>query len=274
MVIISLVASIFSISSKYATLDASAASEDAIESEFEWKRCKEFPKCMSFTYLLRIIWRFNFLVARLFLLVCIWLVLGGTAFAIFMSVTTVIWCVCIMRMYDGPDCCDGSCYYIGCVACIANPMVKTMRINCYHFYEMFTWLTIVTVIGFMSEVPDAYEDGCDFCADDQDRIATGNPYTEGFIIIAWCAFVLDFVLFFILFKKEVIEIGDGKYEAELEILFEIFPAGQSYTPGVDNQPGDDGSGDNDAAKNEVELQVQQQIESNAVAGSEETAKSQ
>ena len=258
MVIISLVASIFSISSKYADLDSSGVYEEAQEMEFS---IKKFP-CINWLYVLRIIWRFNFLVARMFLLVCIWLVLGGVAFGIFLGVTTLIWIMCICRL--APTCYTGSCYYIWCVACVANPITTSIQVNCYHFYEMITWLTIITVVGFMDELPDAYDDDCTICANDTDRRAAGNPYTEGFIYIAWISFCLDFVLFCVLYKKEAILERQGD-DDHLEILFQVFKDGQNYTPGVDNQP--DETYDNDERENrqnDVELQVHTQIDSNTV----------
>ena len=144
-----------------------------------------------------------------------------------------------------------------------------IQVNCYHFYEMMTWLTVVTVIGFMKDLPDDYDNSCVICADEADRDANDNPYTSGFIYIAWISFVLDFILFFVLYKKEVILTGYGDGDDELEILFEVFADGQSYEPGVSNQPdgdgkGDDGNEDQREDRNDVELQVQQQIESHAV----------
>ena len=171
------------------------------------------------------------------------------------------WIICLCRL-AGDHCCEGSCYYILCVACIANPITSSIQVNCYHFYEMMTWLTIVTIIGFAKELPDDYYDGCDICVDDDDRYATNNPYTSGFIYIAWVSFVLDFVLFCVLYKKEVILTGKGD-EDDLEDLFQVFKDGQNYIPGVDNQPVDNEKSKDEREKNGVELQVKQQIETNA-----------
>ena len=143
LVIISLVASVFSISSRYAELDSTAVTEDAQESEWAVKKIPT-GKCINFMYVVRILWRFNFLVARMFLLVCIWLVLGGEAFAIFMCVTTLIWIICLCRL-AGDHCCEGSCYYIWCIACIANPITSNMQVQIMPIflenpkYKIYPW---------------------------------------------------------------------------------------------------------------------------------------
>eukprot|EP01084_Bolivina_argentea_P096842 174087_1 len=225
IVIISLVASIFSISRQFAELDENSVTDEAKELGFDRKK---WP-CINFWYVVRVFWRFNFLLARMFMLVAIWLVLGGGVFAIFLGISTVMWCCCLCRLTDTGDCYGSGNYYVCCIACIGNPITRDFKVNCYHFCEMITWIIIITILGFTNDM-DLYDDNCgDLCGDKTDRIATGNPYTQGFIIIAWISMVIDFILFFVLYYTEVFQAG------LLDDIFEVFIDGQKYSPKVNKE---------------------------------------
>eukprot|EP00483_Globobulimina_turgida_P009469 UN09488 len=117
---------------------------------------------------------------------------------------------------------------------------------------MITWMIIISILGFTNDL-ELYDDNCgELCADELDRIATGNPYAEGFIIIAWIALVIDFVLFYILYHLHQFE------DNNLDEIFQVFIDGQTYSPGktkVKQQQQEQGP---DEIANHIELQVDQQ----------------
>ena len=88
LVVVSLLASLFSVASKFVWLDGDACRDNGKDAE--WSTQCPF---VNGWYLLRVIWRFSYVTTRFCVLSLLWSVLGGVILCIFLPISCCCWCI-------------------------------------------------------------------------------------------------------------------------------------------------------------------------------------
>eukprot|EP01083_Nonionella_stella_P240594 840953_1 len=199
LVAMSLVASLFSISTKYFWVDRDAFIDDARQVELSAK-CP----CVNPRYVLRVIWRFSYILTRFCILSLVWSVMGGAFCVIFLAVSLTLWSIIfVFEFTEGPTKwkeMEGvfekigfitvSIFY-GCASLVASPAHSSIVVAISHGVEMLFTMGIITLFAFVDSID------CGICADPSHR-STDNPYVLGFIVTGWIAMFIDFLMYSIM----------------------------------------------------------------------------
>eukprot|EP01084_Bolivina_argentea_P174282 301909_1 len=196
---VSLAASLFSIANKYTWLDKNGVREAAQDVNFKTK----IP-FVNWWYVLRIVWRFNYVATRFSVLSLVWSVLGGTVIFIYLACSWIYWIIAyLIWIYSGLvdanelNCDDwcGICFpgiVYGFVSLISTPASATWTMFNMHMIEMILAMSIITWFAYDPLIT------CGVCADPYDRQATHNPYIKMFIITGWSTMAVDFITYIVL----------------------------------------------------------------------------
>eukprot|EP01083_Nonionella_stella_P084333 233425_1 len=195
LVAMSLLASLFSISSKYFWVDRDGVDDDAQDAELSIK-CP----CVNPKYVLRVIWRFCYILTRFCILSLVWSVMGGAFCAIFLGVSWFMWAVLFVFVFMtwdtfvddvGPPFGLVLAFGYGCASLVASPIHSSVVVAISHGVEMLLTMGIITLFAFDDSIK------CGICVDPSHRSAS-NPYVKGFIIAGWIAMFIDFVAYSIM----------------------------------------------------------------------------
>eukprot|EP01083_Nonionella_stella_P012656 35836_1 len=189
----SLLASLFSISNKYAWVDRDACEDDEHKEIGCSKRCPIVNKY----YVLRIVWRYSYVASRFAMISLVWSVLGGAFVGIYLSCSWLMWSILssLTWVEDKPSTVSEICGVFGIsaatgTAClVATPGSGSKLFAFAHVCEMLTTMSIITWFAFDSSMD------CGICADPTTRQAMTNPYILSFIIAAWSSMVIDCVTY-------------------------------------------------------------------------------
>eukprot|EP01083_Nonionella_stella_P145725 457171_1 len=219
LVAMSLVASLFSISSKYFWVDGDAVKEDAKEAELSAK-CP----CVNPKYVLRVLWRFSYILTRFCILSLVWSVMGGAFCAIFLGASWLLWAVIFVLVFIGWDdfleeVCLGLVFAFGygCASLVASPVHPSIVMAITHGVEMLLTMGIITLFAFDDSIH------CGICTDPSHRSAQDNPYVFWFIITGWIAMFIDFVTYAIMLF--CVDILDDVHQKAAAALFKMFIKG-------------------------------------------------
>eukprot|EP01083_Nonionella_stella_P072964 196973_1 len=193
---ISLVASLFSIVNKFAWLDQASVKTEGQTFKCNPKYFKSSFDHANWWYLVRIVWRFSFVMTRFCILSLIWSVLGGAFLGIFLLISYLYWVIAfkIYLKYNAQrheaasktEIIVANILY-GFAALMATPAADSLVFAVMHVVEMICAMSIITVFAFV----DGF--GCGICADPQQRQAQKNPFIALFLIAGWSAMVVDFI---------------------------------------------------------------------------------
>eukprot|EP01083_Nonionella_stella_P091646 256299_1 len=190
----SLLASVFSISNKYSWIDREACDDE------DYKEAKISKKCpvVNPYYVLRIIWRYSYVITRFAMISLLWSVLGGVFVAICLPISWLLW---FATMYldiviigdNSVTCVNIMVLGLMAIVCmVATPATDSKWFAIAHAFEVLVTMSIITWFSFDPSI------NCGICADPQRRQAMNNPYIRTFIITAWIAMVVDFITYIII----------------------------------------------------------------------------
>eukprot|EP01083_Nonionella_stella_P013562 38169_1 len=205
---VSLIASVFSISNKYAWLDKEGVVDEAKKPQFS----TSWP-CINGWYVLRIIWRFSFVATRFCALSLMWSVVGGWFLCIFMFVSVLMWNgLFIEEEYEEGECdqcCPKLCRALhaisqlftramwGLSTMVATPATNKQIYCVVHGVEMCVTLSVITFFAYTDTV------NCIICADPERRQANANVFIKWFIRCGWVALLIDLIAYVILMRCEM-----------------------------------------------------------------------
>eukprot|EP01084_Bolivina_argentea_P096124 172809_1 len=204
LVILSLLASLSSIASKYIYADKECVVEEAKESNLS----KSLP-CVNTWYLLRVIWRFSFIAVRFTVFGLVWSVLGGGFLFIFLALSFILWCTLI---YTEMDVGYGLTFSYGFISLVATPAHKSYKFAMIHGIEMMVVMCISTIFAFNDSIT------CKVCADPIQRQATTNSYILFFIIAGWISMIIDFVTYYMMLYFE-------RFNSSTNAMYDLFNKG-------------------------------------------------
>eukprot|EP01084_Bolivina_argentea_P299552 516356_1 len=91
LIILSIIGSLITISNKYARNDKEHVNKQADSIHFDKSL---FPNCISYWYLIRVLWRLCHIMSRFSVFVLIWSVLGGVWLVIWCGLWYILWVLC------------------------------------------------------------------------------------------------------------------------------------------------------------------------------------
>lgn len=196
LVIISLLASLFSIANKYIWADKECVVDEA-------KQAKSGDSIVNKWYILRIVWRFCYVLVRFSIFSMLWSVIGGAFLGIFIPLSWIYWVIIMVYTFK-IGCGEGVLIVgYGFVALVASPAFQSYAWAICHGIEMIIALTLITVFATIESID------CGICADPVLRQATNNGYIMAFLIAGWVALPIDFITYFIMLKFERFQ-GEGE----------------------------------------------------------------
>eukprot|EP01084_Bolivina_argentea_P224405 379472_1 len=215
----SLMASLFSIANKYCWVDENDVKEEAREAEIK-------TKCplINWRYVLRIIWRFSYVMTRFCIISMTWSVMGGAFCGIFLAFSWVLWTIVVAKFVrtsarnEAGTGWDAILYFVilwfgyGFIALVASPASDKIIIAITHGIEMIITITLITTFAFVESID------CSICADPVQRQATNNPFIMMFLIAAWISMIIDFITYFILIKICLFNTNGGISKALGEMI--------------------------------------------------------
>eukprot|EP01084_Bolivina_argentea_P059522 108715_1 len=213
LVVLSLFASMISITTKYVWLDSDCVVTDATDSNFS----TECPIVNQY-YLLRVIWRLCFIIARFAIFTLLWSVVGGMFLCIFAIFSWLFWCFWIyIQIYVIQNSRIGDNHSIYSYALLAGygfiSFVSTIAHQSHlflywHLCETIAALFIVTLFTFNTSIE------CTICAKSDERQFNSNLYIKIFVTVGWLFFVIDCITYFLLLRLQLFERrGNGVFHA-------------------------------------------------------------
>ena len=191
LVLISTISSLWTLTSRVTSDDKQLLKDDWKKIDFNIKKC---PFCLNHRYLFRVIcWRFCEITSRVFLLVLIWIVIGGFALIIIMAVELL--CAFILCFMGEGVIILGNMMYFTATAVDAVPYALLVIAKMYKLFSIFVYLLIVTIFIHIKidpwKVPDYPE-----------RHKTVEDALPFFIFIyTWIASVVWVASFYIVFER-------------------------------------------------------------------------
>eukprot|EP01083_Nonionella_stella_P015754 44065_1 len=186
----SLLASLFSIANKYSWIDKESCAEDEYK-DAEWS--KKSPIVNKY-YVLRIVWRYAYIITRFAMISLVWSVVGGAFLAIFLPSSWFLWYFVLNLLICLEDAdVDWQTVLVfipyAMVCLVATPAFNSKLLAFVHGFEVFITMSIITWFAFDPSMD------CGMCADRHTRQAMNNPYILSFIITGWIAMIIDFITY-------------------------------------------------------------------------------
>eukprot|EP01083_Nonionella_stella_P256597 879265_1 len=198
IVALSLAASLLSVTNKYVWFDADSVMQFARSLQFK----KKFGSCVSYAYVIRIIWRFSLISVRFIMFSMMWCVIGGMYWFIFAVISYTIWVsyFYIIRSRENDDSVkdeeigdnDDNPYRPLVYALIAFVSYLLSRDNAHllffvHFID--TTLPMVFITWFVFSPVTCWR-----CTDPSER-TIDNHLIKLYLICGWSFFGLQVILF-------------------------------------------------------------------------------
>eukprot|EP01083_Nonionella_stella_P029163 80363_1 len=195
LIMLSLTASLFSISNKYVYLDR----DQVIEKAQSLKPRKRCPGCVQYLYVIRVIWRLFHVMSRFCVFVLIWTIMGGMWLPIATCSVFVYWIgigiksdVSTLNMVS-----YGTISFIG-VYLQRDRYKKHMLLMSYKCIESLLGFSIITLFGMLSF-------DCSICADPVRRQIFNNANNRIFIFwtLGIASFAIDMILFLVMCSQNI-----------------------------------------------------------------------
>eukprot|EP01084_Bolivina_argentea_P020692 38474_1 len=209
LVMFSVIASLFSISSKFISFDRDYVKEKAKS----LKASQQFPDCIQYWYAIRCIWRMAHIMSRFAVFVLIWAVMGGAWLPIW-TLISYIWLViaCALYMHEDIECDCSDIFldlFLPPLALIVGIVGEREQYLFYvfKFIETIVGIVIITVFA-MSKFT------CGICSDAGNRQLFNNDNNR--ILIFWslaliCSFT-DMFLYVIMYYSNIFQVKEPYFE--------------------------------------------------------------
>eukprot|EP01083_Nonionella_stella_P173569 599180_1 len=213
IVFASIIASLFSIVTKFSNEDMEWVHESASSLHFSRKR---FP-CISISYLSVILWRFcdHESIARFSIFTLLWAVIGGVYLPLYLFIsvatyfcleffTDLLWIAVRRDSKNGNKISHKffvhKVYLIYILQSIVGvPLRRKLSMHVIRFVDNCVMLTLIYSFAFV-------EFDCILCYDKIKRNASYNPYILTLLLMASVAAILEFILYLGLYYKDVIAL--------------------------------------------------------------------
>eukprot|EP01084_Bolivina_argentea_P217138 368742_1 len=241
LVLVSLFASVFSVTSKFLWLDTQAV-DKGVEAELKFKcinkeSCDLFP-CVNKIYLLRTLWRFSMISIRFVILSLFWVVLGGKILIIYTVVSWIYWLI-ITRMtfgyvtvktFGNPDqykkirCFIWECkkithcestasmsniILVSVISIASNPATREKKLVFFRTIENIITLGILILFAFSEDMTEHFGFSitfiCNICADSQGHQASQNVYIFLFMVSGLILFFIELITSFLMHYLRVFQ---------------------------------------------------------------------
>ena len=192
----------FSILASLVSISNKIVNEDASSFEHESKSLSpklQFPKCVSYLYILRVIWRLSDIMSKFAIYVLMWVVVGGAWLGIWVGFTFLLWFIYLFVIFGNKliDNFIKSFVALAAVSLAVNPDSQHLL----KFIESCIGLTLIVIFGTLD-----FE--CSICAPMDERQFSNeydNPRILRFFIIACIATFLEPMLYTILRCTKMID---------------------------------------------------------------------
>eukprot|EP01083_Nonionella_stella_P172200 590198_1 len=203
LIMLSVIASLLSISNKYVYLDK----DNVIKTARSLKPRRRVPDCIQYLYLVRIIWRISHVMTRFCVFVLIWTILGGAWLPIWTGCVFVYWMVIYFRLMKKSDDIIEK-ITLGTVSCIGTYFDKdedaykesSILIWCA-FIQSVIGLGVITIFGVSS-----FDCSTGICSDANTRQIFSNTENRRMLIF-WALGVvsaaMDIILFLVMQKQDI-----------------------------------------------------------------------
>eukprot|EP01084_Bolivina_argentea_P000860 1572_1 len=175
LMIFSIVASLISISNKFAVIMDSNGFKNGAE---ELKPRRQFPDCVQYWYIVRRMWRFCDILSRFAVFVLVWTAMGGSWLAVWIGLVYVYW---IFGVFCGKN--------VGPFS-IALGVYGSPSFHVLKYIESIVGLSMVTIFSTLKF-------DCMICADVSTR-QLANPNNSRiliFLIMGWVSFILEVIMY-------------------------------------------------------------------------------
>eukprot|EP01083_Nonionella_stella_P172202 590201_1 len=199
LIMLSVIASLLSISNKYVTLDKEAVCLSAQS----LKPRGRFPGCVQYWYLVRVIWRVFHIMSRFCVFVLIWTILGGAWLPIWTGCIVVYW-ITIYFTLQGRDDTVGT-FTVGIISCIG-----TYFEGDFDAYKesliLISLVSIQSVIGIgLITIFGVFSFRCGICSDPGTRQIFDN--TNRRVLLFWTLGIvssaMDIILFLVMRNQNI-----------------------------------------------------------------------
>eukprot|EP01083_Nonionella_stella_P008284 23835_1 len=232
LVVLSLAASVVSITNKYVWIDASVYDDKWTEANFKVTKCP----FVNYRWMLRVLYRFSMVFVRFVVLSLVWVILGGAFLPIYATCSWFYWLIFGMTAIGLQDPSDVILH--ATFALVSNVLSEGFMVQICRFCENSFLLAILTWFAVVESM------NCGICSNSYARQASNNDYVEIFIWGGWIAFVIETVAGFAINLRAAISgtFDDAfhtivrAYEAPMvsnsEMAFRVYnPMVLSYTIG-------------------------------------------
>eukprot|EP00485_Elphidium_margaritaceum_P011826 CAMPEP_0202699404 /NCGR_PEP_ID=MMETSP1385-20130828/12623_1 /ASSEMBLY_ACC=CAM_ASM_000861 /TAXON_ID=933848 /ORGANISM="Elphidium margaritaceum" /LENGTH=760 /DNA_ID=CAMNT_0049356339 /DNA_START=146 /DNA_END=2428 /DNA_ORIENTATION=- len=208
---LSLLGSLWSISSKYIYADKYGVIEAAEEAKFSLKK-----PCINGLYMLRVVWRFSLVAVRFLVCSLVWTALGGVIMCLFVPSSFALWlALSSIEIYkiqgastsnQKADNVILSVIAFSLIALVSPPSYKSRLFAIGHIVETLLALSIITWFAFDVSV------SCPMCSLRVQSQARRNGYIFGFLFAAWLAVTIDLITYLLMLCRGVFkDAGNGTF---------------------------------------------------------------
>eukprot|EP01083_Nonionella_stella_P220387 788538_1 len=197
LLMLSIIASLFSISSKFVTLDK----DKVYDYGKSLKPRARFPGCVQYWYIIRVTWRLCHIMSRFCSFVLIWTLMGGAWLPIWGSIVWIYWSIMGVRVENIDE--IPMSILFGLVFTIGSTIERSENNYIYlmcRTIESVIGLTLITLFGTLSF-------HCGICSDPVTRQIFNNQNYR--ILIFWIlgvsAAVFDCLLLLTLLRRNIFE---------------------------------------------------------------------
>eukprot|EP01083_Nonionella_stella_P074495 202110_1 len=199
LIMLSVIASLLSISNKYVTLDKTAVCLSAQS----LKPRERFPGCVQYWYLVRVIWRVFHVMSRFCVFVLIWTILGGAWLPIWTGCTVVYWMTIYCTLKGRDD--TAGILAVGIISCIG--MYFEGDFDAYkESLILISLVSIQSVIGIgLITIFGVFSFRCGICSDPGTRQIFDN--TNRRVLLFWTLGIvssaMDIILFLVMRNQNI-----------------------------------------------------------------------
>eukprot|EP01083_Nonionella_stella_P048204 129037_1 len=197
LLLLSIIASLFSISNKFVTWDKNE--KVFIDKALSLKPRAQFPGCVEYWYVIRVIWRMCQVISRFSVFVLVWTIMGGLWLPIWAALVWIYWIIVLVQIYDATK---GEALLFGLFCSIASYMDKgEQKKNQIVFVcksiECLIGFVVITIFGTVS-----FDCGASVCSNSVTRQIFNNRNER--VLIFWSlgliSSVLDTILLFLMLR--------------------------------------------------------------------------
>eukprot|EP01084_Bolivina_argentea_P004344 8268_1 len=211
LILVSCLASLASIASKFIYFDGEAfghwdtKTRNLAGKAYSLKPRKEFPDCIQYWYLVRVLWRICSICSNFAIYVLVWVVCGGAFLPMYAAVIFIVWIP--MLVYVGHEGEDTLLYNIKAVLpfmvgqLVSNDFQNAISINVGKYLLNVCGLSFIAVFGVVS-----FE--CGICSDPSLRKfenASDNIAILVYYMLGCAALIMEIILYTVLNVKHVFE---------------------------------------------------------------------